>query len=231
MPPNRIGRSTARGSIAIDAVFDNLDIFAEGFRRTVGLSLFAAIAAVILGTALAAMRVSPVPPLRWFGTAYVEIVRSTPLTVVFFFVVFVLPQVDIRFSYFTFAVVALSIYHGALVCEAVRSGINGVDLGQAEAARALGLTFTQTLRLIVLPQAFRNVLQPLGSVISALIRNTSIAAAFGVQELTGVVQRLTTANPDSVIAVLLGGVVAYLILTLALAGALALTERRVASAR
>ncbi|THJ74433.1 amino acid ABC transporter permease [Candidatus Frankia alpina] len=215
----------------MDAVFDNLDIFAEGFRRTVGLSLFAAIAAVILGAALAAMRVSPVPPLRWFGTAYVEIVRSTPLTVVFFFVVFVLPQVDIRFSYFTFAVVALSIYHGALVCEAVRSGINGVDLGQAEAARALGLTFTQTLRLIVLPQAFRNVLQPLGSVISALIRNTSIAAAFGVQELTGVVQRLTTANPDSVIAVLLGGVVAYLILTLALAGALALTERRVASAR
>ncbi|WP_368861321.1 amino acid ABC transporter permease [Frankia tisae] len=215
----------------MDAVFDNLDIFAEGFRRTVGLSLFAAIAALILGTALAAMRVSPVPPLRWFGTAYVEIVRNTPLTVVFFFVVFVLPQVDIRFSYFTFAVVALSIYHGALVCEAVRSGINGVDLGQAEAARALGLTFTQTLRMIVLPQAFRNVLQPLGSVISALIRNTSIAAAFGVQELTGVVQRLTTANPDSVIAVLLGGVVAYLILTLALAGALALTERRVASAR
>ncbi|WP_368861829.1 amino acid ABC transporter permease [Frankia gtarii] len=215
----------------MDAVFDNLDIFAEGFRRTVGLSLFAAIAALILGTALAAMRVSPVPPLRWFGTAYVETVRNTPLTVVFFFVVFVLPQVDIRFSYFTFAVVALSIYHAALVCEAVRSGINGVDLGQAEAARAIGLTFTQTLRMIVLPQAFRNVLQPLGSVISALIRNTSIAAAFGVQELTGVVQRLTTANPDSVIAVLLGGVVAYLILTLALAGALALTERRVASAR
>ncbi|MCK9895715.1 amino acid ABC transporter permease [Frankia sp. AgB32] len=206
-------------------------MFAEGLRRTVGLSLFAALAALVLGTALAAMRVSPVAPLRWLGTAYVETVRNTPLTVVFFFVVFVLPQVDVVFSYFTFAVVALSIYHAALVCEAVRSGINGVDVGQAEAARALGLTFSQNLRLIVLPQAFRNVIQPLGSVISALIRNSSIAAAFGVQELTGVVQRLTTANPDSVIAVLFGGVIGYLILTLALAGVLTVTERRVAGSR
>ncbi|OHV55452.1 amino acid ABC transporter permease [Frankia sp. B2] len=215
----------------MDAVIDNLDIFAEGFRRTVGLSLFASVAALILGTVLAAMRVSPVPPLRWTGTAYVQTVRNTPLTVVFFFVVFVLPQLDIVFSYFTFAVVALSIYHAALVCEAVRSGINGVDLGQAEAARALGLTFSQTLRMIILPQAFRNVLQPLGSVVSALIRNTSIAAAFGVQELTGMVQRLTTANPDAVIAVLLGGVVAYLILTVVLAAGLSLAERRVARAQ
>jgi glutamate transport system permease protein len=177
------------------------------------------------------MRVSPVPPLRWFGVTYVQTVRNTPLTVVFFFVVFVLPRVGVVFSYFTFAVLALSIYHAALVCEAVRSGINGVDVGQAEAARALGLTFSQNLRLIVLPQAFRNVLQPLGSVFSALIRNTSIAAAFGVQELTGVVQRLTTANPDHVIAVLFGGVVGYLILTLALAGGLALAERRVVRVR
>nr|WP_217494096.1 amino acid ABC transporter permease [Frankia sp. CgIM4] len=206
-------------------------MFAEGFRRTVGLSLFASVAALILGTVLAAMRVSPVPPLRWTGTAYVQTVRNTPLTVVFFFVVFVLPQLDIVFSYFMFAVVALSIYHAALVCEAVRSGINGVDLGQAEAARALGLTFSQTLRMIILPQAFRNVLQPLGSVVSALIRNTSIAAAFGVQELTGMVQRLTTANPDAVIAVLLGGVVAYLILTVVLAAGLSLAERRVARAQ
>nr|WP_243407692.1 amino acid ABC transporter permease [Frankia canadensis] len=206
-------------------------MFAEGFRRTVALSVLAAVAALLVGTALAAMRVSPVPPLRWFGTAYVQTVRNTPLTVMFFFVVFVLPQVGVVFSYFVFAVVALSIYHAALVCEAVRSGINGVDVGQAEAARALGLTFSQNLRLIVLPQAFRNVLQPLGSVLSALIRNTSIAAAFGVQELTGVVQRLTTANPDSVIAVLLGGMVGYLILTLALAGALALAERRAVTIR
>lgn len=177
------------------------------------------------------MRVSPVPPLRWAGTLYVETVRNTPLTIVFFFAVFVLPQIDITFSFVTFAMIALAVYHAAFVCEAVRSGINGVDLGQAEAARAIGLTFSQTLRMIVLPQAFRNVVQPLGSVGSALIRNSSIAAAFGVQELTGVTQRLTNANPSDVIAVLVAGIVGYLLLTLTLAAALGVTERRLARSR
>ncbi|OHV38596.1 amino acid ABC transporter permease [Parafrankia soli] len=225
-PEQRSEHRADYGWSHIDAVLDNLDIFREGFVQTLRLSLFAAVSALILGTGLAAMRVSPVPPLRWAGTAYVETVRNTPLTIVFFFVVFVLPQVDIVFSYFTFAVMALTIYHTALVCEAVRSGVNGVDAGQAEAARALGLTFSQTLRLVVLPQAFRNVVQPLGSVGSALIRNTSIAAAFGVQELTGISQRLTTANPGDVVAVLLAGIVCYLVLTLSLAWAVGLTERR-----
>jgi glutamate transport system permease protein len=209
-------------------IADNIDVFLEGFATTAGLSLAAAAVALVAGTAVAAMRVSPVPPLRWFGTAYVETVRNTPLTVVFFVVVFVLPQLDVVFSYFTFAVIALSVYHTAFVCEAVRSGVNGVDAGQAEAARSLGLTFGQTLRLVVLPQAFRNVVQPLGTVGIALTKNSAIAAAFGVRELTGVTQRLITANPDKVIAVLVGGIVGYLALTLPAAALLALAERRLA---
>ncbi len=221
--------SPTGGWSLIDAVLDNLDVFREGFVRTLLLSLFSAAAALVLGSLLATMRVSPVPPLRWAGATYVEIVRNTPLTVVFFFVVFVLPQIDVVFSYFTFAVVALTVYHTAFVCEAVRAGVNGVDAGQAEAARALGLTFPQTLRLVILPQAFRNVIQPLGSVGSALIRNTSIAAAFGVQELTGVSQGLTTANPSHVIALLLAGIVCYLILTLSLAAGVGVAERRLAA--
>ncbi|WP_066068824.1 amino acid ABC transporter permease [Frankia sp. EI5c] len=212
----------------MDAVLDNLDIFRAGFLQTLKLSVCTAVAALLLGSLLATMRVSPVPPLRWAGTAYVETVRNTPLTVVFFFVVFVLPQVDVRFSFFIFAVMALTIYHTAFVCEAVRAGVNGVDAGQPEAARALGLTFSQTLRLVVLPQAFRNVIQPLGSVCSALIRNTSIAAAFGVEELTSVSQRLSTANPGDVIAVLLAGIAGYLVLTLSLAAAVGFAERRLA---
>ncbi len=220
-----------RGGVAAlipDAVTDNLDIIVEGFTRTLELSLLAAVVALLAGTAIAAMRVSPVPPLRWFGTAYVETVRNTPLTVVFFFAAFVLPQLDIVFSYFTFAVIALSVYHTAFVCEAVRSGINSVDAGQAEAARAIGLTFGQTLRLVVLPQAFRNVIQPLGTVGIALTKNSSIAAAFGVQELTGATQRLATANPDAVIAVLVSGIVAYLAITIPTAALLGVAERRVA---
>ncbi len=215
----------------MDAVLDNLDTYREGFVTTLELSVLSSALALVLGTLLAAMRVSPVPTLRAAGAAYVELVRNTPLTVVFFFVVFVLPQLDILLPYFAFAVIALTVYHAAFFCEAVRSGINAVGVGQAEAARSIGLTFGQSLRLVVLPQAFRTVIPPLINVVIALIKNSSIAAAFGVVELTATGTRLANANGDAVIAVLAGVAVCYLVLTLPsgwLAGRL---ERRVAVAR
>ena len=212
----------------MDAVLDNLTLYRQGFLTTPALTALSSALALALGTLLAAMRVSPVPPLRAAGTAYVETVRNTPLTVVFFFAVFVLPQVDITLSFFVFAVVAVTLYHAAFFCEAVRSGINAVSAGQAEAARSIGLTFGQSLRLVILPQAFRTVIPPIINVVIALTKNTSIAAAFGVLELTGVGQRLANANSDAVIPLLLGIIVCYLVITLPsgwLAGAL---ERRVA---
>ena len=215
----------------MDAVLDNLGTYREGFVTTLELSVLSSALALVLGTLLAAMRVSPVPTLRAAGATYVELVRNTPLTVVFFFVVFVLPQLDILLPYFAFAVIALTVYHAAFFCEAVRSGINAVGVGQAEAARSIGLTFGQSLRLVVLPQAFRTVIPPLINVVIALIKNSSIAAAFGVVELTAMGTRLAQANGDAVIAVLAGVAVCYLVLTLPsgwLAGRL---ERRVAVAR
>jgi glutamate transport system permease protein len=215
----------------VDAVLDNLDAYREGFVTTLELSVLSSVLALVLGTLLAAMRVSPVPTLRAAGTSYVEVVRNTPLTVVFFFAVFVLPQLDIRLSFFAFAVIAVTVYHAAFFCEAVRSGINSVGVGQAEAARSIGLTFTQSLRLVVLPQAFRTVVPPLINVVIALTKNTSIAAAFGVVELTAVTTRLTAANSNAVLAIFAGSAVCYLALTLTsgfLAGRL---ERRVAVAR
>jgi glutamate transport system permease protein len=215
----------------VDAVLDNLDTYREGFVTTLELSVLSSVLALVGGTLLAAMRVSPVPTLRAAGATYVELVRNTPLTVVFFFVVFVLPQLDILLPYFAFAVIALTVYHAAFFCEAVRSGINAVGVGQAEAARSIGLTFGQSLRLVVLPQAFRTVIPPLINVVIALIKNSSIAAAFGVVELTATGIRLGNANGDAVIAVLVGVAVCYLVLTLPsgwLAGRL---ERRVAVAR
>jgi glutamate transport system permease protein len=215
----------------VDAVLDNLDTYREGFVTTLELSVLSSALALVLGTLLAAMRVSPVPTLRAAGATYIELVRNTPLTVVFFFVVFVLPQLDILLPYFAFAVIALTVYHAAFFCEAVRSGINAVGVGQAEAARSIGLTFGQSLRLVVLPQAFRTVIPPLINVVIALIKNSSIAAAFGVVELTATGTRLANANGDAVIAVLVGVAVCYLVLTLPsgwLAGRL---ERRVAVAR
>ena len=215
----------------MDAVLDNLDAYREGFVTTLELSVLASVLALLLGTLLAAMRVSPVPTLRAAGATYVELVRNTPLTVVFFFVVFVLPQLDVLLPYFAFAVIALTVYHAAFFCEAVRSGINAVGVGQAEAARSIGLTFGQSLRLVVLPQAFRTVIPPLINVVIALIKNSSIAAAFGVVELTATGTRLAAANGDAVIAVLVGVAVCYLVLTLPSGWLAGRVERRVAVAR
>ena len=215
----------------MDAVFDNLDAYWQGFVTTLQLSVVSSVLALLLGTVLAAMRVSPVPTLRAAGTTYVELVRNTPLTLVFFFVVFVLPQVDIILPFFVFAVMALTVYHAAFFCEAVRSGINAVGVGQAEAARSIGLTFGQTLQLVVLPQAVRTVIPPLINVVIALIKNSSIAAAFAVAELTATGTRLANANGDAVIPILAGVAVCYLIMTLPAGWLAGRLERRVAVVR
>lgn len=160
------------------------------FWVTVQLTVFSAIGSLIWGTLLAAMRVSPVPLMRGFGTAYVNIVRNIPLTVIIVFTSLGLFQtlgVDLGAKDFTtinfrLAVVGLIAYTSAFVCEAVRSGINTVPLGQVEAARAIGLSFPQVLRLVVLPQAFRSVVGPLANVLIALTKNTTVAAAIGVAE-------------------------------------------------
>jgi len=215
----------------VDAILDNLDAYRQGFVTTLALTVVSTVLALAIGTLLAAMRVSPVPILRAAGATYVEVVRNTPLTVVFFFAVFVLPQLDIRLPFFQFAVIAVTVYHAAFFCEAVRSGVNSVGVGQAEAARSIGLTFTQSLRLVVLPQAFRTVIPPLINVVIALTKNTSIAAAFGVVELTAVGIRLANANGDAVIAILVGIALCYLALTLPSGWLAGQVERRVAIAR
>ncbi|MEX2290407.1 MAG: amino acid ABC transporter permease [Mycobacteriales bacterium] len=215
----------------MDAVLDNLDVFAEGFRTTVSLTLLAAMGALVLGTLIAAMRVSPVPPLRWAGATYVNLVRNTPLTVVFFLVVFGLPEVDVIVSFYRFAVIALSLYTAAFVAEVVRSGINSVAAGQAEASRAVGMTFGQTLRLVVLPQAFVNIVPPMASVFIALLKNTSIAYAFGVFEATQAMNRLITANGADVIAIVATAALTYLALALLASAAFGFLERAVTASR
>ncbi|WP_435972799.1 amino acid ABC transporter permease [Streptomyces sp. Qhu_M48] len=160
------------------------------FWVTVQLTVYSAIGSLVWGTLLAAMRVSPVPLMRGFGTVYVNIVRNIPLTVIIVFTSLGLFQtlgVSLgadRFTTINFrlAVLGLTAYTSAFVCEAVRSGINTVPLGQVEAARAIGLGFPQVLRIVVLPQAFRSVVGPLANVLIALTKNTTVAAAIGVAE-------------------------------------------------
>jgi len=211
---------------------DNFDLLRSAFLTTLSLAVVSGIVALVLGTVLAAMRVSPIPALRALATFYVETFRNTPLTVVFFFLAFGIVYIDLQFpSRFITAVAALSLYTAAFVCEAVRSGINAVPPGQAEAARALGLDFRQTLSTVVLPQAFRTVVPPLGNVWIALAKNTSIAAGFAVTDLTAVLQRLANANADQLAMVFLAVVVAYLVITLSSAWVIGVLERRLAITR
>ncbi|CAL9407442.1 amino acid ABC transporter permease [Streptomyces sp. GB4-14] len=166
---------------------------------TVQLAVLSAVGSLIWGTVLAAMRVGPVPLMRGFGTAYVNIVRNIPLTVIILFASLGLNQTlgitlggggDFETINFRLAVLGLTLYTSAFVCEALRSGINTVPVGQAEAARAIGLSFGQVLANIVLPQAFRSSVVPLANVLIALIKNTTVAAAIGVAETALVMKEM-----------------------------------------
>ena len=215
----------------MDALLDNLPLLRDGFLTTLRLTLISGAIALVLGTLLGAFRVSPVPTLRGFGTFYVELVRNTPLTLVFFFFVFAAPQIGIKLPFDTSALVALSLYTAAFVCEAVRSGVNSVGVGQAEAARAIGLTFTQTMSQVVLPQALRTVVPPLINIFIALTKNTSVAVGFFVTELMAVGIRLTNRHPADSVVILIGIAVFYLLITIPSGILAARLERRVAFAR
>ncbi len=182
---------------------------------------------LVIGTIVAAARVSPVAPLRGFGTTYVNLVRNCPLTVVLFFFAFGFPEIGINQDYYVFGVAALSVYTGAFVCEALRAGINSVPAGQAEAARAIGLTFTQSLGTVILPQAFRTSVPPLGSVLIAMFKNSAVVGAFGVAgELFGTAVRLTSAQGYSSTPVFLAIGFFYLCITIPAGLILQVLERR-----
>lgn len=204
-----------------------------GFLATLSLTAVSGALSLVWGTLLATMRVSPVGPLRTVGTAYVEIVRNTPLTLMFFFWVFVAPSLGLVFPELGFwpAVVSLTLYTSAFVCEALRSGVNSVGLGQAEAARSIGLTFGQTLSQVVLPQAWRTSVPPLISVLIALTKNTSVAAGFAYTELVAVQLRLMTRYPTDALLIFFGIALLYLLITIPLGLLAARVERKVAFAR
>ena len=204
-----------------------------GFLGTLSLTIVAGVLSLVWGTLLATMRVSPVGPLRTFGTLYVEIVRNTPLTLMFFFWVFVAPSVGLLFPDLGFwpAVTALSIYTSAFVCEALRSGVNSVGIGQAEAARSIGLTFGQSLAQVVLPQAWRTAIPPLISVLIALTKNTSVAAGFAYVELVTVQRTLMTSHPADGLWIFFGIALMYLAITIPLGVVAGQVEKKVAFAR
>ena len=216
----------------MDAVTENLDLFWSGYLRSLSICVWAMVGALPVGTVVAACRVSPVPPLRAFGTFWVNTFRNTPLSVVLFFCAFGLPEIGINRSFYFFGVLGLVLYTSAFVCEAIRSGINSVSAGQAEAARSIGLTFTQSLGLVVLPQALRTVVPPLGSVIIAMFKNSAVVGAFGVGfDIWSTGQTLTSARGYANLPVVVGMAVGYLAITLPAGALLQIIERKVAIVR
>jgi glutamate transport system permease protein len=217
----------------VDALIAEFPRFLSGFFGTLRICLFAGVGALLLGTLLASFRVSPIPPLRWVGTAWVTVFRNSPLIVVLFLFAFGLPQVGVGFptlngnAFFWPGVAGLAAYTAAFVCEAVRSGINSVPPGQAEAARAVGLTFQQTLGTVVLPQALRTVVPPLGSVIIAMIKNSAIVGAVGVTGELFSVDQGNIALGYSSLSSLTGVAIAFLVITIPAGLALGAIERKI----
>jgi len=185
----------------------------DAFWMTIKLTFFSAIGSLIWGTILVGMRVSPVPIMRGFATVYVNIFRNTPLTVIIVFSSLGLSSTlginlasqdsttSLADNGFRLAILGFVVYTSTFVCESLRSGINTVPVGQAEAARALGLGFLQVLRLIVLPQAFRAVIAPLANVLIALLKNTTVAAVIGVAEAAALMSTMVENESDSLFLV------------------------------
>jgi glutamate transport system permease protein len=212
----------------VEDVTSNFDLVLQAFWLTLQLLVLSGLVSLVVGTLLGAMRVGPVAVLRRAALLYVSVVRNTPLLIVFIFVFVAAPTLGwfVGTPFLLKGVVALSIYTAAFVCEAVRSGINSVPLGQAEASRAIGMTFAQSMREVVLPQAFRAVVPPLASVYIALAKNTSVAAAFGLMEATGRMRFFTNNNADDRMQIFFVFAVGYIIIVEVMsAGAVALERR------
>lgn len=215
----------------MDVLWDSRQLLLDAFGQTLALLGVSGLIALAWGTVLGSFRVSAVPALRALGTAYITFFRNTPLLVVFLLIYYGLPELEIRPSVFWRSTLALSLYTSAFVCEAVRSGVNAVAPGQAEAARSIGMGFGQTLRIVVLPQAFRAVIPPLASVLIALAKNTSLVAVFGIADATFRMRGLINDNADLAYVIFGGIALGYVLIVAAISLAARGLERALAVAR
>ncbi|QKE85061.1 amino acid ABC transporter permease [Arthrobacter sp. NEB 688] len=218
-------------------IIGNYDILGA-FWVTIQLSVLSALGALVVGTVLAVFRVSPVRVLRALGAFYVNVLRNTPLTLLMVFSILgmsiilglQLSEDQARDSYW-WAVIMLSVYHAAFVCEAIRSGVNTIPAGQAEAARSIGLTFGQSMREVLLPQAFRGAIAPLGSTLIALIKNTTVAAVIlGTAEAAGLLAQITE-NEGASLPTFFVFALGFVVLTLPIGLAVTSLSRRLAVKR
>lgn len=166
--------------------------FTEGIVNTLIIAAFSVLLGTLLGTVMATMRMGRIAPLRWLAVAYIEFIRGTPLMVQLMFIFYGLPMIGIKipdiswipnFSRFAAGIVAMSMNSCAYVAEIIRSGIQAVDIGQTEAARSVGFSSGEAMRLVVLPQAVKNILPALGNEFVTVIKESSIVSVIGIADL------------------------------------------------
>lgn len=210
----------------MQVLIDNLDLFVLGFRNTVVMFVVSAVLSLVLGIIIGVIRISPSPAMRAVGTVYVNVVRNTPLALLMMFFALGYPKLGLpQLDYMTLAVSALVLYTASYVAEVFRSGINSIDKGQTEAARAIGLSFTQVLGEVLIPQAFRNVVPPLMSVFIALLKNTTVASGFSVMQ-AGAIAANMSERGENMLVTLLWVALFFLILVLGLAALQRRFERK-----
>lgn len=210
----------------MDVLIDNADLLLAAFGVTVKLLVVAGGLSLVWGTVLAAMRVGPVGVLNVAGGLYVTLFRNTPLLVILLLIFFGLPKVGVTLGYFWPNVIALTLYTSSFVCEALRAGVNSIPLGQAEASRSLGMTFGQSMREVILPQAIRAVVPPVASVLIALTKNTSLVAIFGLPDLTARMKDLLSDHATALLWIFFGVALAYIVIVEAISMVASLFERR-----
>lgn len=215
----------------MDALTDNFDLVLKGFTETIKLLLLSGALALSLGTLVGVARLSPVPILRGAAIAYVTLFRNTPLLILIILTYYGLPQIGIDFGFLWNVSLAMGVYTASFVTEAIRSGVNAIPLGQAEAARSIGMPFGMTMTQVLLPQAFRYVVPPLASVLIALTKNTSLAAGFGVAEATFRMRGLLNDHATERVAIFIGFALGYIIIVELISFGAYLFERKWAVTR
>lgn len=210
----------------MQVLLDNLDLFVLGFTNTVIMFVISAVFSLILGCIIGVLRIAPSAPMRAVGTVYVNTLRNTPLALLMMFFALGYPKLGLpALDYMTLAIVALVLYTASYVAEVFRSGVNSINKGQTEAARALGLSFGQVLRVILLPQAFRNVVPPLVSVFIAALKNTTVASGFSVMQ-AGAISANMSERGENLLVTLLWVALFFFILVMGLAAVQRKFERK-----
>jgi glutamate transport system permease protein len=196
----------------VDSLTENWDLILKGFWETLKLLGASGALALVIGTLVGIARVSPVGILRTSGAFYVRLFRNTPLVVLIILTYYGLPEIGIDFGFFVMVTMAMGLYTASFVAECIRSGVNGIPLGQAEAARSIGMPFGMTMTQVILPQSFRLVVPPLASVFIALTKNTSLAAGFGIAEATFRLRGLLNDYATERVVVFLGIALGYIVI-------------------